>query len=84
MASSITTAAAAANFAMPENAVQITSIADGFIWVPWLFMVLGGSLQWIGLGIILVLIAAAFFFFSKNRTAWEKAAGVSSDAAGTD
>mgnify|MGYP000558604763 CR=1 FL=1 len=74
----ITTAAADAGFAIPENAAQITSIADGFIWTPWAFMTLGslgGALGWVGLGIIAVLIVVAFFFFSRNTKAWEQAAG---------
>jgi len=76
----ITTAAADAGFAIPENAAQITSIADGFIWTPWAFMSLGslgggGVLGWVGLGIIAVLIVVAFFFFSRNTKAWEQAAG---------
>ena len=63
------------NFEIPENAVLITSIADGFIWTPWLFMALGRALGYIGLGIIFVVLAAGFFFYLSAPEAWERAAG---------
>ncbi len=71
----MTDAAIAANFSMPENAVQITSIADGFIWIPWFFMFMAQSLGWIGLAIILVLLGVVFFFYLRNNKGWEVAAG---------
>lgn len=76
----MTNAATAANFAVPENAVLITSIADGFIWSAWAFMALGslgggGVMSWVGLAIILVLIAVLIFFYRQNTAAWERAAG---------
>ena len=76
MSGLFTTAAADSGFAIPENAVQITSIADGFMWPPALFVglvkYLGGP---IGLLIALALLAVAMFFYMRNRTAWEIAAG---------
>ena len=76
MAPLFTEAAVASGFAIPENAVQITSIADGFLWPPALFVglvkLLGGPL---GLLVILVLLAVAMFLYMRNRTAWEVAAG---------
>jgi PTS system galactitol-specific IIC component len=71
----ITDTAAAANFEIPEDAVFITSIADGFIWIPWAFMVLSKLLSWGGLAIILVALAVLFFLYLKNSQAWEIAAG---------
>lgn len=71
----MTEAAAAASFEIPANATLITSIADGFIWIPWAFMVLGGGLTWVGMAIILVLIAAAIFFYRRSPEVWEKMAG---------
>jgi len=76
MAGLFTTAAVNSGFAIPENAVQITSIADGFMWPPALFVglvkYLGGPL---GLLIALALLAVAMFFYMKHRQAWEVAAG---------
>lgn len=76
MSGIFTTAAVDSGFAVPENAVQITSIADGFMWPPALFVglvkYLGGP---IGLLIALALLAVAMFFYMRNRTAWEIAAG---------
>ncbi len=76
MAPIFTQAAVDAGFEMPEGAVEITSIGDGFLWPGWLFTNLtdwlGGA---IGLLVIAVLLVVVWFFFSKNRTAWEKLAG---------
>lgn len=76
MAPFFTQAAVDAGYEIPEGAVQITSIADGFLWPGWLFTNLtkwlGGA---VGLLIILVLLGVAWFFFKKNPKAWEKAAG---------
>lgn len=80
----MTTAAVQANFAMPEGVAQITSIADGFIWIPLVFMwlgSLGGGLGWLGLAIILAGVAAAFYFYNRSRKTWEVAAGAVEDAA---
>ncbi|HAF48295.1 MAG TPA: PTS sugar transporter subunit IIC [Anaerolineaceae bacterium] len=76
MAPIFTQAAVDAGFAMPEGAVQITSIGDGFLWPAWLFTNLtdwlGGAL---GLLIIAALIVVVFYFYLKNPTAWERIAG---------
>ena len=80
----MTTAAVQANFAMPEGVAQITSIADGFIWIPLVFMwlgSLGGGLGWLGLAIILAAVAAAFYFYGRSRKAWEVAAGAVEEGA---
>ena len=37
MAQTFTAAAVEAKFTMPEGAVNITSIADGFLWTPYVF-----------------------------------------------
>lgn len=75
MAPMTTQAAAEAGFAMPEGATQISSVADGFIWIPFAFMVLGGNMQWVGLAIFAVLIGLFWFFYNRNSAAWEAAAG---------
>jgi PTS system galactitol-specific IIC component len=75
MAPFFTKAAVEAGFEMPENASQITSIADGFLWPNWLFTTLTQYLNLFGLIIILALLVIAWFLYSKNQTAWERAAG---------
>jgi PTS system galactitol-specific IIC component len=70
-----TSAAVDAGFAMPENALSITSIADGFIWVPALFAQLVNYLGVFGLVLLAALLGVAMFFYLKNTKAWEVAAG---------
>lgn len=76
LADFFTKTAQSANFSMPENAVKITSIADGFLWPGFLFTksaeLLGGI---VGLVVLLILLVAAWFFYIKNQNAWEVAAG---------
>ncbi|MDJ0756550.1 MAG: PTS transporter subunit IIC [Ardenticatenaceae bacterium] len=75
MADLFTSAAVAAAFEMPENAVQITSIADGFSWLPLLFISLARSIGYVGLALILVLTGTGIFLYRRNAAAWEAAAG---------
>lgn len=75
MADLFTSAAMAAKFEMPANAVKIISIGDGFLWPPFVFTNLVAALGVVGLVILLAAIAALFFFFSKNTKSWERAAG---------
>jgi galactitol PTS system EIIC component len=83
MAPLFTDAAVSAGFEMPEGAVEITSIGDGFLWPAWLFTsltkwlndLMGSAGGAIGLAILVVLLAVVMFFYLKNRDAWEKAAG---------
>jgi PTS system galactitol-specific IIC component len=70
-----TAAALDAGFAMPENALSITSIADGFLWPPALFAQLVNFAGVFGLIIVAALLAVAMFFYLKNSNAWEVAAG---------
>lgn len=76
MAPIFTKAAVDAGFAMPEGAVEITSIGDGFLWPAWLFTFLtkwfGGI---VGLLVIAVFLVLLYYFFLKNTTAWERIAG---------
>lgn len=71
-----TSAALESGFALPEHAVQITSIADGFLWPNWLFVNL---VQWlggpIGLVVLVVLLGGTLFLYLKNPSRWEKMAG---------
>lgn len=77
MAPVMTDAAAAANFAIPENAALITSIGDGFIWTPFAFMAFARSLGWVGIAVMLLVLAVLLFFYLRNPRAWERAAGAS-------
>lgn len=76
----ITTVAGEAGFAIPENAAQISSIADGFVWTPLIFMWLGQSLGWIGIGLFAVVVAVLFYMFKRSETSWEVAAGAEAHA----
>ena len=73
----ITEVAGGAGFAIPENAVMISSIADGFVWSPLAFMLLGKYTGWIGIGLFAVLTGVLFYFYKKNEAAWDKLAGAS-------
>jgi PTS system galactitol-specific IIC component len=77
LAPAITQVAGEAGFAIPEDAVMISSIADGFVWPPLVMMWLADVLQWIGVAIFAVFVAVLFFLFKKNETAWEVAVGAS-------
>jgi len=70
-----TAAAQNAGFAMPEGASLITSIGDGFLWTPYIFSKLVGSLGAIGIVVAVVLLAIAWYMYLKNSHAWEVAAG---------
>ncbi len=75
MADIFTKAAIGSGFKMPANAVKITSIGDGFLWTQWFFTQMAQYLGVIGLLLIAVLLAVAWFFYMKNQHAWEVAAG---------
>ncbi len=79
VAPAITAIAGGAGFAIPENAVLISSIADGFVWSPLAFMLLGKYLGWFGIGLFAILTAALFYFYKKNEAAWDKLAGASGE-----
>ena len=80
MADIFTQAAINAQYEIPEGMVQITSIADGFLWPVWLFTSittwLGGT---VGLTIIAVLLAIIVFLYMRNRRAWEIVAGAQNE-----
>lgn len=75
MAPNLTTAAAEAGFAIPEGAAQITSIADGFLWPPFIFTILATALSWIGIILLAVLVLVLMFLFNRNPQPWETLAG---------
>lgn len=75
-----TSAAVASGFQLPENAVQITSVVDGFLWIPYVVI---EAIQWLavaGLVLVALLIAAAFVLYRRNTAAWERAAGAEDEA----
>jgi PTS system galactitol-specific IIC component len=75
MADLFTSAAVASGFAMPEGAVRITSIADGFLWPPFVFVSAVQLAGAIGLLVLLALLAVALFLYQRNSKAWEIVAG---------
>ena len=79
LAPAITQIAGEAGFAIPENAVLISSIADGFVWPPLAFMFLGEYVGWLGIGLFAVVVGLLFFFYKKNEPAWDKLAGASDE-----
>lgn len=79
LAPAMTAAAVQANFTMPEGAAQIISIADGFLWPPFLFHLLGRSLGWIGIGALAVLVLVMMYLFRRNPGPWERLAGAPRD-----
>lgn len=80
MAPLFTSAAVASGFSLPEGAVQITSIADGFLWPPFLFVRTVMGLGALGLVVLAALLGVALFFFLRNTKAWEAAAGAPAEA----
>jgi PTS system galactitol-specific IIC component len=80
MAPLFTEAAKASGFAIPAGATFVTSIADGFLWVPWFFITLTRLLSVAGLAVILALVAVAIYFFKRNTKAWEVIAGAPAEA----
>lgn len=75
MAPAITAAAVEAQFTVPEGASQITSIADGFLWPPFVFQFFGRTMSWLGIGILAVLVLVVMYFFNRNPQPWEVLAG---------
>lgn len=68
-------------FSVPENAVRVTSIGDGFLWPVWIFTRFSQWLGWFGLLIIAALLAVAMFFFLKSPRKWELIAGAPDEQA---
>lgn len=75
-----TSAAVSSGFQLPENAVEITSVVDGFLWIPYVVI---EAIQWLGvLGLVVIalVIAATFVLYRRNTAAWERAAGAEDEA----
>jgi galactitol PTS system EIIC component len=74
----MTQVATASGFTAPAaaaGATYIVSIADGFLWLPLFFLTLVQNLAWIGLIVIVAILAAVWYFYSRKTGAWETAAG---------
>lgn len=70
-----THAAVASGFKLPKNALQITSVVDGFLWVPYVII---SVIRWLGAGgIALIVVAIALFFvlYRRDPLGWERTAG---------
>ncbi|WP_336066770.1 PTS galactitol transporter subunit IIC [Nitratireductor rhodophyticola] len=74
-----TSAAVDSGFEMPENAVQITSVVDGFLWISYVVIAAIRNLSAAGLGVLAAIIAACFWLYRRNTLAWERAAGAEDD-----
>ncbi|WP_295808756.1 PTS transporter subunit IIC [uncultured Nitratireductor sp.] len=74
-----TSAAVDSGFEMPENAVQITSVVDGFLWISYVVIAAIRNLGAAGLGVLAAVIAACFWLYHRNTLAWERAAGAEDD-----
>lgn len=80
MADLFTQAAVLAKFEMPPGAVRITSIADGFLWPPFVFVTAVRLAGVVGLLVLLAMLAVALFLYTRNPRAWEAAAGAAPEA----
>lgn len=75
LAPAMTAAAVQANFNIPQGVVQIISIADGFLWPPFVFQLFGRLMGWLGIGLLAILVLAVMYFFNRNPGPWERLAG---------
>ncbi len=69
-----TAAAVDAGFEMPAGATMISSICDGTNPLTWAMYQLS-RLSWVGMAIIAAILVVVWFFYLKNRKAWEVIAG---------
>jgi PTS system galactitol-specific IIC component len=70
-----TAAALDAQFAIPENTTQISSICDGANPLTWLLLTFGQLGGWIGWGIAVIIFGVILYLYKQNESAWEIAAG---------
>lgn len=75
-----TSAAVSSGFQMPANAVQITSVVDGFLWIPYVIIEAIQGLAIAGLVLLAAVIALMFVLYRRNSAAWERAAGAEDEA----
>jgi PTS system galactitol-specific IIC component len=70
-----TASATAAGFKLPENAAQITSIVDGFLWISWVVVEVASWLGVFGLIGVAIVIAASIALFTTHTAGFERLAG---------
>lgn len=70
-----TQAAVGAGFKLPENASQITSIVDGFLWIPYVVVAVVKALGYVGIALIVAVIAAVIAAYRRHREGWEQSVG---------
>ncbi|WP_378948841.1 PTS galactitol transporter subunit IIC [Mesorhizobium sp. ANAO-SY3R2] len=75
-----TSAAVSSGFQLPANAVQITSVVDGFLWIPYVVIEAVQGLAIAGLVLLALVIAGLFMLYHRNTAAWERAAGAEDEA----
>ena len=73
----MTRVAGETGFEMPDNAVSITSIADGFVWTALVWQQAAAWAGWLGMAILAVLVGIGFWVFKRNEEKWEVLAGAS-------
>ncbi|MGC9209575.1 MAG: PTS transporter subunit IIC [Nitrososphaeria archaeon] len=64
-----TQAAIVAHFPIPSGIFEITSIADGFIWLPFVFFVttsFGGTMTYVATGVWFVVVLIAGYVFKDK------------------
>jgi PTS system galactitol-specific IIC component len=71
----MTSTAQSAGFQMPANTTQITSVVDGFLYLPYLVIGVISALGLVGVGIVLLVVLALLFGFRAAPRAWERIAG---------
>ena len=80
----MTSAARAANFAIPADATGITSVVDGFLYIPFLVIRAVTGLGVMGLALVGVVVLALLFGFRARPARWELLAGADPAEVGAD
>lgn len=76
----MTATAQASGFAIPPEASAITSVVDGFLYIPYLVIEAAEGLGLLGLGLVLLAILALLFAYRAAPRAFEKLAGADDPA----
>jgi PTS system galactitol-specific IIC component len=75
MAPLFTTAAIDAKFSMPAGASQISSVCDGMNFLTFVMLTLSRMLGFIGVLLLLAILAGVLVLYRRNAKSWEVAAG---------
>lgn len=71
----MTATAASSGFAMPANAAGITSVVDGFLYIPYVVIEAATGLGLLGLALVFVAILALLLALRARPAAFERIAG---------